>query len=152
MKRWMWTVAVAVAMTFGVSTSGCQYLPAVLPIVADIITEIIDAQKKLDEVDQMAQAWFTQYPNDAMKKKWDGAVDKDRAGIDAALKATHGVEDAAEKDVMGAMNNFVQAWQIVRELATSIGFMGADGTINAGPGAGGKLEEPIAVQRAKGAQ
>lgn len=150
-KRWTWILAIAVAMTFGGATSGCQLLPKILPIVADIITEIIDAQNKVEAIDGVAQAWFKQYPNDAMQKKWAGAMDKAKAAIDVALKATHGVEDAAEQDVAGAMNNFIQAWQTVRELATSIGFMGANGTMNAGPGAGTQLEEPLAVKRSQGA-
>lgn len=151
MKRWAWMLTVAVAATLGVSTSGCQYLPAVLPVVSDIITEIIDAQKKMEALDAAAQAWFEQYPNDAMKKKWDGAMDKADAAIDVALKATHGVESAAERDVATAMNEWIEAWQTLRELATSIGFMGVNGTMNAGPAAGVVLDEPLALRRVRGA-
>jgi hypothetical protein len=151
MKRWSWILAIAVAMALGISTSGCQVLPKILPVVADVITEIIDAQNKVAALDAVAQSWFEKYPNEAMQKKWDGVMDKVKATIDVALKAAHGVEDAAEADVMGAMQNFVQAWAEARELALSIGFMGANGTMNAGPGAGTVLEEPLAVQRSRGA-
>jgi hypothetical protein len=150
MKKWFQVLAIALTLALGVTTSGCQLLPKVLPIVADIITEVIDAQNKMAAVDEIAQAWFEKYPNPAMEKKWDGAMDKAKAAIDVALKAAHGVEDAAEQDVAGAMANFVQAWQGIQELATSIGFMGANGTINAGPGAGTVLEQPLAVKRAQG--
>jgi hypothetical protein len=146
MRRRQFITGAAVA----VGVVGCQYLPAVLPVVADIITEIIDAKDKIEKIDAAAQAWFAQYPNADMQKKWSGAVDKANAAIDAALKAAHGVEDASEKDVMGAMQNFVAAWQILRELATSIGFVGANGTINAGPATGGVIEDPIAVKRSGG--
>ena len=151
MKKWTWVLMVAVAMTLGVSASGCHVLPKVLPIVADVITEILDAQQKMKALYAAAQAWFEKYPNDSMKKKWDGAMDKANAAIDVALKATHGVEDAAEQDVAGAMNNWIAAWQTLRELATSIGFMGANGTMNAGPATGVVLEEPLAVKRSRGA-
>ncbi len=150
MKRWTWILMVAVAMTLGATTSGCQLLPKVLPIVADIITEVLDAQQKMKALDAAAQAWFEKYPNEAMQKKWTGAMDKANAAIDVALKAAHGVEDAAEQDVAGAMNNWIAAWQTLRELATSIGFMGANGTMNAGPAAGLVLEEPLAVKRSRG--
>jgi hypothetical protein len=146
MRRREFVAGAAVAL----GAASCQYLPKVLPIVADIITEIIDAKDKLDKIDAAAQAWFKQYPNDDMKKKWLGAMDKARAAIDAALKAAHGVESVAEKDLMAAMQKFVQAWQTLSQLATSIGFMGAGGTLNAGPASGHVLEEPLAVKRSRG--
>lgn len=151
MKRWTWILAVAVAMTFGVSTSGCQLLPKILPVVADIITEVLDAKQKMQALDAAAQAWFEAYPhNEAIQKKWAGAMDKANAAIDVALKATHGVEDAAEQDVAGAMDNWIAAWQTLRELAASVGFMGANGVMNAGPASGIVLDEPLAVKRSRG--
>jgi hypothetical protein len=150
MKKWAGILMVSMAMTFSMATSGCELLPKVLPVIADVITEIIDAQNKMKALDAGAQAWFKQYPNEAMQKKWSGAMDKAQAAIDVALKATHGAEDAAEQDIMGAMNNWVAAWQTLRELATSIGFMGANGTMNAGPSSGVVLDEPLAVKRSRG--
>lgn len=146
MRRRQFITGAAVA----VGAVGCQYLPAVLPVVADIITEIIDAKDKIEKIDAAAQAWFAQYPNADMQKKWTDAVDKANAAVDVALKAAHGVEDASEKDLQGAMANFVSAWQTLRELATSIGFVGANGTVNAGPATGGVLDDPIAVKRSQG--
>lgn len=150
MTRWAAILMVSVVMAFSVASSGCHVLPKVLPIVADVITEILDAQQKMKALDAAAQAWFEKYPNESMQKKWNGAMDKANAAIDVALKTTHGAQDAAEQDVAGAMDNWIAAWQTLRELGTSIGFVGANGTMNAGPATGVVLDEPLAVKRSRG--
>lgn len=149
MNRWK-VIMATIIMGLATLTAGCQYLPAILPVVSDIITEIIDAQRKAEQLDEAVQGYFEKYPNKAMEAKWKGAMDKVHASIDVALKAAHGVEDVAEQDVAGAMHNFVLAWQEARELAMSIGVVGAAGVVSAGPMAGVVIGEPLAVQRLQG--
>jgi hypothetical protein len=130
--------------------TGCPQIAAqLLPIVTDIITDFLDAERKLEQVDAQAQAWFAKYPNEKMRTDWQKAVDEARATLDVALKTARGAEDLAESDYQAAFQKFGLAWQQVIELATSVGIVSAAGTYGAGPMMGARVEPPVCLARMK---
>jgi len=127
--------------------TGCPQLAAVLPIVTDIITEILDAERKIDQADAHAQEWFANYPNEALESKWKTSVDRTRASLDVALKTAHGAENLGQADHAAAFQQFAAAWAQLYELGVEIGIIGKEGALGTGPRAGIAIGTPLALSR-----
>jgi len=150
MKTQYWTrMLLALALVIGAPTllCGCpQVMSKVLPVVKDIVVEILDAERKIDLVDDQAKQWFAKYPNAVLEGDWQKAVDKTKASLDIALKTAHGAEELAEGDREAAFHEFGLAWQALMELASQIGMVTRGGTFAAGPMMGVAIEPPLALQ------
>ena len=121
-----------------------------LPIVADILAEILDAQRKVDQVDAAAQEWFKKYPNEKMQADWSVAVERARASLDIAIKAAHGAEEVGKADPAAAFAMFNQAWVKLIDLAHKIGVVSPGGEYGAGPNIGITVEPPLCLSRGSG--
>lgn len=156
MKTFQWVVrrvvsAVALCVALGVPAAQTSCTPglaaAVLPIVKDVIIEIVDAEQKLDLVDGAAAAWFKKYPDARLASEYQNASDRVRASLNVALQMAHGTRDLAEGDIDAAFHQFGLAWMKLWEMAQQIGFVTEGGTLQAGPVVGLSLEPPLALSR-----
>lgn len=149
MKTWITRLLMTIMLCTiaPLTLTGCPALAKVLPIVTNIITEILDAERKLDAVDAHAQQWFKSYPNEALEAKWKTSVDHARASLDVALKTAHGAEELSQADHQAAFQQFGAAWTKLYELGISIGIIGKEGAISTGPRAAIIIETPLALSR-----
>lgn len=146
--RWGWFYRFVMMMTLCLAApvlTGCPQLAKVLPIVQTIITEIMDAERKLERVDGAAQDWFKKYPNEAMQSQWNTAVETAKAGLDVANKTAHGARDVGSVDPVAAFQHFNAAWVKLIELGTKIGIVSPGGEYGAGPNVGIVVEPPLCL-------
>ena len=130
-------------------TPGCEMLgPRIVPVITTLLTEMIDGKNKLEALDGAAQAWFKEYPNEALQYDWKIAVDRVQASIDIALAAAHGVSELSQDNHVAAAARFVSAWLGLATLARQIGILGSGDVLGSGPHRGLALTEPLACQRA----
>jgi hypothetical protein len=149
--RWGWfyrfVLTALLCVSAPVLLTGCPQLASLLPIVQTIITEIMDAERKLDQVDGAAQDWFKKYPNEAMQTQWATAVEVARAGLDVANKTAHGANEVGNVDPVAAFQHFNAAWVKLIELGTKIGIVSPGGEFGAGPNVGIVVQPPLCLSR-----
>ena len=147
MRRALFASMFCFVLSMSYGTTGCAAIAKILPIVTDIIAEILDAQRKVDQVDAAAKAWFAKFPNEKMEGDWSTAVERTRASLDIAIKAAHGAEELGEADPVAAFAMFNDAWAKMIELALNIGIVSPGNEYGAGPNQGIVVEPPLCLSR-----
>lgn len=129
------------------SLSACSAMSSVLPVLVDIVTAVQDAQTILDTIDANVTALSKagNIPDDVLKK-YAQTMEKARAGLRIALRATSGAQSLSQQQVDQAFADFRGAYKELVDLLKSVGLVGTDGTMRVSPeGAQMQLPEPLAL-------
>lgn len=131
---------VALVAVLAVPTMGC---PQALPAVAEIITVIADAGQWLDIISTAAKFFFMMRPNPTLEQEFGARVVRARLALNAALRATHGVQALSQSDVDKAFADFRDAYKELLDLAQQIGVVAVDGTVAVGVGTAAPVRVPV---------
>lgn len=120
--------------------TGCGALPA-LPFVIEGISVVSEALPIIDAIADFVQKRFLKTPNPELEAKVDDALEKTRATLAAAGHAARAAKAASEKDMSGAIEEFVKAYCELLALVEPLGISVAGAGLKASPG-GDKLQVP----------
>jgi hypothetical protein len=134
-----WFVALWAALNFCACATVAAHLPSVIAAVTDGVMV-------LDTIDRFADAYFSSHGADPRTQaKVDGAIERARAALNAALRAAQGAEHLTQEQIDAAFADFRAAYAELLALVAPLGVrQGTGETLRASPG-NLVVPEPLAL-------
>lgn len=140
------TKLLAGVLACGMLVGGCgANLPSILNEVA---TDMSDAAQVLDVVRSVVNIFFLSHPNPDTQTKVEQAMAKASLALNAALRATKGVQSLSEKDKDAAFADFRSAYDDLTKLLTEMGISDKAGKL-ASPKGGAPIVLPMPLALTK---
>lgn len=133
------------AIAIPLSVVGCGIVAAAVPVIAQIVSVIADANAVLDTIDVVAQDVFRRTnASEEVRAKYQDVLLKAYTALNAAAKAVSGANELTQEEYDAAFAQFKLAYAELKSLIQSFGIVTPDGLLASSPSAV-VLQDPLAL-------
>ena len=109
---------IALSLALSLSVAGCA---AALPIIATVLRYVDDAALILQTIDDHADLFFTQHPNEELQRRYTDVMTRARSALHLALRAERGANQLSDDEIDAAFAEFRDAYKELLRVTAPMG-------------------------------